>query len=114
MSHSASSSLLLPSASFDSAALPPPPADPYGNSGYGGYSGGYEPPPPPPDQLGDDDELGTATALYDYTGTSDEDLSFRAGCVLTVVREDSGGWTCGRDANGNVGIFPTSYVRRDA
>jgi len=57
--------------------------------------------------------LGTATALYDFAGEQYEDLPFFAGEVLTITKEDDGsGWLTG-DLRGKVGIFPSSYVRRN-
>ena len=59
-------------------------------SNYGGYSGS---------------SLGTATALYDYSGQTSDDLSFYAGDVITVTAEDDGnGWLTGQ-LNGLSGQF---------
>lgn len=48
-------------------------------------------------------------ALYEFQGEQADELSFKAGAVLTVISEQ-GEWLEGRDAEGKTGIFPTSYV----
>jgi len=80
---------------------PPPPPPP--------MTGG--PPPPPPPMMGSSKKKGpTCTALYDYTGEVDEDLSFSAGDVITITKPDDGsGWIEG-ELKGQIGIFPASYV----
>jgi len=73
----------------------------YSSGGSYGQSSGYG------------NDLGTATALYDFAGEQETDLPFYAGDVITVTIEDDGsGWLTG-ELNGRSGIFPTSYVRRN-
>jgi len=56
---------------------------------------------------------GSCTALYDYAGEQPEDLAFYAGDVIHLLKEDDGsGWLEG-ELNGQVGIFPSSYVQRN-
>lgn len=82
---------------------PPPPPPPMMNSGP-------PPPPPPMGSFGKKANKPTCTALYDYVGEVDEDLSFYAGDVITIMKDDDGsGWIEG-ELNGQVGIFPSSYV----
>ena len=54
----------------------------------------------------------TATALYDYQGSSPEDLSFSAGDVITVTDVIDAEWWHGTTSSGSEGIFPCSYVER--
>jgi len=52
-------------------------------------------------------------ALFDCTAEAEEDLSFKAGEILTLVSEEPGeGWLTARRANGTVGILPANYVTR--
>lgn len=47
--------------------------------------------------------------LYDYEAQGDDEISIRAGDVVTIINEDDGsGWTEG-EINGMSGLFPTSY-----
>ncbi|GAA5923814.1 hypothetical protein JCM3775_000516 [Rhodotorula graminis] len=75
--------------------------------------------PPPPRRAGAGAETGTPAAaaeervraLYDYAGTSAEDLSVREGDELVVVERVDADWTRCRSANGSVGLVPASYVQ---
>ncbi|GAM19803.1 hypothetical protein SAMD00019534_029780 [Acytostelium subglobosum LB1] len=52
-----------------------------------------------------------ARALYDYNSQESTDLNLTAGAIISIIQQDDGsGWTKGRDANGNEGIFPSSYI----
>lgn len=75
----------------------------------GGVSGKKAPPPPAPRQKGPV----YATALFDYVGGTEYELSFYAGDVITVTDEDSEGtgWWQG-ELNGYVGAFPGNYVEK--
>lgn len=50
-------------------------------------------------------------ALYDYSGSGDDQLSFKAGDRITVMKEVNGDWSIGRTTNGNRGMFPLTYVK---
>lgn len=57
--------------------------------------------------------LTSTPALYDYAGEQQGDLPFYAGDIITITAEDDGsGWLTG-ELNGQSGIFPASYVRRN-
>ena len=53
-------------------------------------------------------------ALYDFNaepGDDSEEMSIKAGEVLTVIKTDIGdGWWRGRKLNGEEGLFPELYV----
>lgn len=50
-------------------------------------------------------------ATYDYHGSDEGDLSFKAGDVVVMVEELSKGWWNGRlESTGQVGLFPETYV----
>eukprot|EP01122_Echinamoeba_exundans_P000766 TRINITY_DN106_c0_g2_i1.p1 TRINITY_DN106_c0_g2~~TRINITY_DN106_c0_g2_i1.p1 ORF type:complete len:1054 (-),score=319.54 TRINITY_DN106_c0_g2_i1:104-3265(-) len=49
-------------------------------------------------------------ALYDYPGTADNELSFRAGDVITIVQKDPAGWWEG-ELQGRRGWIPANYVQ---
>lgn len=100
---------------------PPPMGGGYDQGGfdsYGGGGGGFDqgssfgaPPPPPPAPAGGGGYVGSCTALYDYVGEMQEDLSFYAGSVINVTKLDDGsGWIEG-ELDGATGIFPASYVQ---
>ncbi|EPQ55660.1 BAR-domain-containing protein [Gloeophyllum trabeum ATCC 11539] len=48
-------------------------------------------------------------ALYDFTASSADELSFRAGDVITVQAEVLEGWWMG-ELRGRTGLFPTTYT----
>uniref|UniRef100_UPI00398EFFF0 neutrophil cytosol factor 2-like n=1 Tax=Pristiophorus japonicus TaxID=55135 RepID=UPI00398EFFF0 len=48
-------------------------------------------------------------ALYDYTGQGPEDVEFNEGDVIDVLSEVNEEWLEGH-SNGNIGIFPRSFV----
>ncbi|KAG0728683.1 Tyrosine-protein kinase Src42A [Chionoecetes opilio] len=55
----------------------------------------------------------TVVALNDYVGRTDEDLSFRRGEPLEVVKETSEGWWYARSqVTGLSGYIPVSYIAR--
>ncbi|TKS68387.1 SH3 domain-containing protein 19 ADAM-binding protein [Collichthys lucidus] len=48
-------------------------------------------------------------ALYDFTGSSDSDLSFQQGDRILISKHIDAEWSCGR-LNGREGIFPSAFV----
>lgn len=53
-----------------------------------------------------------AKALYDYTGTHDYELNFKAGDIINIISEDhSTGWWIG-ELRGYQGPFPGNYVEK--
>ncbi|KZT25066.1 BAR-domain-containing protein, partial [Neolentinus lepideus HHB14362 ss-1] len=51
----------------------------------------------------------TVRAVYDFSGASGDELSFRAGAVIVVLSEVLEGWWMG-EVNGKTGLFPTTYT----
>ncbi|KAH3744881.1 hypothetical protein Pelo_13726 [Pelomyxa schiedti] len=49
-------------------------------------------------------------ALYDYNGTTNDDLTFRRGDVIEIT-DSSGAWWRGT-LQGKSGVFPSNYVDR--
>jgi myosin I len=54
----------------------------------------------------------TCRALYDYPGTADNELSFRAGDIITIVQKDPAGWWEG-ELQGRRGWIPANYVQEN-
>lgn len=52
----------------------------------------------------------TATALYDYQGEGDDEISFDPDDVITNIEMIDEGWWQGQ-FNGKIGLFPANYVR---
>ena len=48
-------------------------------------------------------------AIYPYTGSQDDELSFEAGDVINIVNQDKDDWWSG-ELNGKTGVFPANYV----
>ncbi|CAG0890132.1 unnamed protein product [Cyprideis torosa] len=51
-------------------------------------------------------------AKFDFDGKDEEDLPFRKGDILTVIREDEEGWWTARNREGREGSIPVPYVQR--
>lgn len=52
-----------------------------------------------------------AEALWSFSGSETGDLSFNAGDTIEVVEKVKDDWWRGRVGGGEVGLFPSSYVR---
>lgn len=65
-------------------------------------------PPPPPAPAGVQ-----AKALWDYNlnGQLTEDLTFRSGDIIQIVKEENADWWFGR-LNGKEGMFPSNHVEK--
>jgi len=50
-----------------------------------------------------------AKALYDYPGQTADELTFREGDIITIIKKDPGGWWEG-ELNGQRGWIPANYV----
>ena len=48
-------------------------------------------------------------ALYPYGGQHDDELSFEAGDIITLLSKDEEAWWKG-ELNGKSGVFPSNYV----
>jgi len=55
-------------------------------------------------------KLPQAQALYDYPGQGDNELSFKAGDIITILQKDPVGWWEG-ELNGRRGWVPANYVQ---
>lgn len=51
--------------------------------------------------------IGKCTALYDYDGQGDQELTFRQGDIIVILEKDESGWWQG-ELNGKIGIFPAA------
>lgn len=51
--------------------------------------------------------MGKCAALYDYDAQSEQELSFKAGDVISILDKDESGWWHG-ELNGRVGVFPAA------
>jgi len=58
----------------------------------------------------DEPEPITARAMYDYTGQSESEITFKAGDLVKVTKQGNEGWWTG-ELNGKSGMFPASYVK---
>ncbi|KAM8859340.1 nephrocystin-1 isoform 2-T2 [Spinachia spinachia] len=51
------------------------------------------------------------TALSNFTGEQEGDLSVQRGGVLRIIRQTADGWWLAQDANGNRGVVPKTYLK---
>ena len=51
----------------------------------------------------------TGTAMYDFEGQTDDDLSFRLGDTIELVEQIDDNWIKGK-LNGKVGLFPAGFI----
>jgi len=102
------------SSTTDARVLAPPPYSPGGSAVAASAASGKRAPPPPP-ALKPRPSTGpkpqTATALYDFRGESENDLSFQAGDVITIIErsESTEDWWVGM-LNGQKGSLPANYL----
>ncbi|KAG9237954.1 hypothetical protein BJ875DRAFT_109426 [Amylocarpus encephaloides] len=77
-----------------------------------GVLGKKKPPPPPPKRIGSHNRALYATALYDFGGQSQGDLSFREGDQIKVVKktDSTDDWWEG-ELRGLKGSFPANYCK---
>ncbi|KAF2169856.1 hypothetical protein M409DRAFT_52346 [Zasmidium cellare ATCC 36951] len=87
-------------ASGGAAAVPPPPAPAVDEA----------PPPGPPQLAGNG--LPTATAEYDYEAAEENELSFPDGAKIINIEFPDDNWWQG-EYRGQVGLFPSNYVKLD-
>jgi len=52
-----------------------------------------------------------AVALYDYLADGPTELNVKEGDLIELIRRDSSGWWNGRDRNGRIGWFPSTFAR---
>lgn len=85
-----------------------------GGAGRGGPGGRGMPMPgmarggPPPQPAAPAKPM--AKALYDYQGATTDELSFREGEMITILKKDPGGWWEG-ELNGKRGWMPANYLQ---
>jgi len=78
---------------------------PVGRGGPAGGRGGAAAAPPPPKPA-----VPTATALYDYTAQTEDELSFAEGDVIQIIQKDPGGWWEGQ-LKDKRGWVPANYLK---
>ena len=80
----------------------------------GGARGGRRAAPPPPVQRArppprPKPAVPQCRALYDYDAQDTDELTIRAGDIITIVNKDNAGWWQGK-LRGKSGLFPANYV----
>ncbi|GAM23067.1 hypothetical protein SAMD00019534_062420 [Acytostelium subglobosum LB1] len=58
----------------------------------------------------------TVRALYDYTASEDNEISFKANNFIKVLQRDESGWYQGTvvGGDGKVGMFPSNFIEQTA
>ncbi|XP_068135212.1 SH3 domain-containing protein 19 isoform X2 [Hyperolius riggenbachi] len=56
-------------------------------------------------------KVGKARALYDFSGENDDELSFKAGDMISSLESVDNDWMSG-ELHGKTGIFPKNFVQR--
>ncbi|GAA5883789.1 hypothetical protein JCM16303_002373 [Sporobolomyces ruberrimus] len=114
---SSSSGYTKPASAYGAASAStssdlPPPAYSAPPSGATPTLAGKRPPPPPPPSSRPKASVTYVTALYDYVGQAEGDLSFNAGDRIEVTKktESDQDWWTGR-LNGYEGQFPANYTQ---
>lgn len=49
-------------------------------------------------------------ALYPYTAMNDDELTFEAGAIISVIDKEDAAWWKGT-LNGVIGVFPSNYIQ---
>jgi myosin I len=65
-------------------------------------------PVPPPIEP----QLPKCKALYPYSASDSDELSFQEGEIIYIVSEDSSGWWNGKLITGKTGLFPSNYIEK--
>jgi len=93
--------------------------DPYGSSGSSGNPYGqpvvqqtvvttsYQQPPPPVVVAS---QIPQCRALYPFSGSSQQELSFNVGDILNIISASGDWWTA--EMHGRQGLIPSNYVQR--
>ncbi|KAG1821786.1 uncharacterized protein BJ212DRAFT_921007 [Suillus subaureus] len=53
-----------------------------------------------------------ARAIWDWESEDPNDLSFRTGDIIEIVKETNADWWTGRSKSGKQGLFPATYVEK--
>ncbi|XP_028417029.1 abl interactor 1-like isoform X2 [Dendronephthya gigantea] len=100
---------------------PPPPMTLDVDGNQNALHGEFSPLPPPPPPMPDADPAPALPAwvpenyeekvvsIYDYEATRDDELSFKEGEIIYVLKKNSDGWYEGV-LDGMTGLFPGNYV----
>ncbi|KAJ3141915.1 Unconventional myosin-Ie [Physocladia obscura] len=75
------------------------------NNGFTSAAAAKKKPPPP---IPPAKKLPQCRALYDYNATEADELTFKAGDIITIVSKDDGWWT--GNLRGQKGLFPANYT----
>jgi hypothetical protein len=67
-------------------------------------------PPSPPSPEQEEAEGLEAAALYDFQAQGDDELTVMEGDVLWVIEQEGDEWWKCRNAKGDVGVVPASYI----
>lgn len=51
-------------------------------------------------------------AKYDFNGSDQDDLPFRKGDVLTIIKKDEELWWTAKNGSGRIGSIPVPYIQR--
>ncbi|XP_064390451.1 unconventional myosin-Ie-like [Halichondria panicea] len=78
--------------------------------------GGTRPPPksrakPPARGPKPAPALPKCKAVFDYDATDTDELSFKEGDIIDIIKEDASGWWKGR-VRGKEGLFPNNYIEK--
>ncbi|KAJ3205417.1 Unconventional myosin-Ie [Entophlyctis luteolus] len=94
----------LPSGNNQGSLTKAPAFSPAAASAASAAAGKKKPPPPIPPAK----KLPQCKALYDYNAAEADELSFKAGDIITIVSKEEGWWT--GNLRGQKGLFPANYT----